>query len=375
MYYCLSGQFPHPMQPTPIADLAVKMVEPPRPLGPLAPGVSKTVVNAVMRALSMQPEDRFATCSAFAAAVGGGAVVASAEEPPGPRAEKEHRAAAPTSRLAGEPEPLPRTVILEEEGHLPTEATPRLAAEPQPLAETVRLQEEHPPPAASSSAIGRRQPAGQRQPAARPWPSGRPQPEFLPRPPWRAPPNRRPPVVERRSAADEGALVLVWNTLKWILAFSGGYLILSDGSYFLFELVNLLASVDTPLGLPALEDQAALLVAGTAAGNMSLGLLAGYAVGVICNQHWKSNCVALAAVAVALTGWEAGFRLPLVDSWASVDTGFGGVWLSMAALPLGLLAGAYARSLQTRARPLGAFLAMSAVAIVIALRLFPIWVL
>ena len=52
VYRCLSGEFPHAPQPTPIAYLAKKMVDPPRPLGPLASGASSTVVNAVMRALS-----------------------------------------------------------------------------------------------------------------------------------------------------------------------------------------------------------------------------------------------------------------------------------------------------------------------------------
>ena len=37
VYYCLSGKLPHLPQATPIAYLAKKMVEPPHPLGPVAP--------------------------------------------------------------------------------------------------------------------------------------------------------------------------------------------------------------------------------------------------------------------------------------------------------------------------------------------------
>ena len=162
----------------------------------------------------------------------------------------------------------------------------------------------------------------------------------------------------------------LWNTLKWILAFAIGFVVLSDGSFVFFHLVSPLSSMDAYGGLQALEDQTTFLVAATAAGNLLLSLLAGYAVGVISNQHWRSNCVAVAVAAVALTGWQTGFFVPLVNSSVLVVLGFDAVLLSLAPVPLGLVAGGYARSRQTRARQLGAFFAALAVAIAIALRLF-----
>ena len=54
--------------------------------------------------------------------------------------------------------------------------------------------------------------------------------------------KRRPSAVERPSASDDTSPVLIWNVLKWILAFAIGLVVLSDGSYVLFHLVNPLGS-------------------------------------------------------------------------------------------------------------------------------------
>ena len=343
VYRCLSGEFPHAPQPTPIAYLAKKMVDSPRPLGPLAPGASSTVVNAVMRALSMRPEERFATCSAFAAAVGGGAAVASGEEPVQPRAEEEQLDAATTYRLAAEPGPLAETVLVEEEG---------------------------PPAVASAAAPGQRQPTVQRQPTppAQATPPG--QPTFQGQPILRRQPaKRRPSAVEGPAVPDDTALALTRHMLQWMLAFATGFLILSDGSYVLFDLANPLASIDAYGGLAALKEQAVFLVAITAAANLLLSLVAGYTVGVISDRHWSSSCVALAAVAVALTSWETGFLAPLVNSWFLALVSSDGAWVSMVPVPFGLLAGGYARSQQGRGRGLGAVCAALAVAIAFIARL------
>lgn len=164
--------------------------------------------------------------------------------------------------------------------------------------------------------------------------------------------------------------MLIWGAFKWIFAFAIGFLILSQGSYALFDLVNPLGAADVSARLPALREQALFLVAATAAGNLLLSLVAGYTVGVISNQHWRSNCVALAAAAVALTHWETRFLVPLVNSWFLVFVSADGVWLSMVPVPLGLLAGGYARSRQSSALWLGTFFATLAGAAAIALLLF-----
>lgn len=149
-----------------------------------------------------------------------------------------------------------------------------------------------------------------------------------------------------------------------------GLLVLSEGSFALFGLVNPLASTHSPSGLAALEDQVSLLVAIAAAINLLLCLLVGYTAGLISDRHWVSTCVALAVAAVSLTGFENEWYTPLVNSWALGVVSIDGVWLSMVPVPLGLFAGAYARSRQTRARLLGASLATLAVGLIIAFGFF-----
>ena len=78
VYEALTKRLPH-TAPTPIALLTRKATTPAPNLGPIAPHVPEGVRAAVMRALSMNPADRFPTCDAFASAVVFGCAARNAE--------------------------------------------------------------------------------------------------------------------------------------------------------------------------------------------------------------------------------------------------------------------------------------------------------
>ncbi len=369
VYHCVSGQLPHPPQATPIAYLAKKMVDPPIPLGPLAPGTSSMVVDAVMRALSTRPEERFATCSEFAAAIGRGAADGTAESPVPAPTQQEHPDAGLAQTIVEEP--LAATVVMEEEDPSTVASAPATAprpptnplppeSPPAPLQHrpSLRLREEPPPEP-------RHLPPELQHVAARPpWES---QARRLYRPSWK---NRSEQDVEPPAPVPDTVPLRIWHLLKWILALATGLWVLSEGSFALFSLVNPLASTHSPSELAALEDRVALLVAIAAAINLLLSLVAGYTAGLISDRYWVSSCSALAVAAVSLTGLENGLLTPLVNSWALGFVTINGVWLSMVPVPLGLFAGGYASSRQDRARLLGAILAALTVGLIFVFGFF-----
>ena len=101
VYLTLSGQLPHAAD-TPLVLVAQKVAMPPRPLQEAAPRLSGAVAACVMRALSRDPADRFASCEAFATAfaeaVRLGASAPAPAPPPPPRRRRSDRAT-PARRL------------------------------------------------------------------------------------------------------------------------------------------------------------------------------------------------------------------------------------------------------------------------------------
>src|SRR5207237_691791 len=71
VYELLSGRLPAE-GPTPVAILVQKTTKPPAALAELVRSVPETISAAVQKALSREPADRYANCSAFAHAVLGG---------------------------------------------------------------------------------------------------------------------------------------------------------------------------------------------------------------------------------------------------------------------------------------------------------------
>jgi formylglycine-generating enzyme required for sulfatase activity len=80
VYEALSGRLPH-QAPTSSMLMVRKATEPPEPLGRVATFVPKGAADAVMKALAMAPEKRFATCADFAQAFHSGLTEAPAEAP------------------------------------------------------------------------------------------------------------------------------------------------------------------------------------------------------------------------------------------------------------------------------------------------------
>jgi formylglycine-generating enzyme required for sulfatase activity/tRNA A-37 threonylcarbamoyl transferase component Bud32 len=86
VFHVLSGQLPHTAT-NPMVLIVKKASEDPAPLGPLAPNVPTPAVAAVMRALSRDPAQRFATCAEFAEAFAAGLAPAAATSAPPVRVE------------------------------------------------------------------------------------------------------------------------------------------------------------------------------------------------------------------------------------------------------------------------------------------------
>lgn len=101
VYLALSGRLPH-VADTPLVLVAQKVAMPPRPLQEVAPHLGAAVAACVMRALSKEPGDRFASCEAFAAAFADavklGADAPISAPPPPPRRRRTDRAS-PARRL------------------------------------------------------------------------------------------------------------------------------------------------------------------------------------------------------------------------------------------------------------------------------------
>jgi serine/threonine protein kinase/WD40 repeat protein len=68
VYELLAGQLPL-MAPSPAAQLVCQVKDPPVPLGSVVPNIPLAIVEAVHRALSKQPEERFTDCTSFAQAI------------------------------------------------------------------------------------------------------------------------------------------------------------------------------------------------------------------------------------------------------------------------------------------------------------------
>ena len=114
VYQALSCELPHAVTSgNPIALLLKKSKEAPRRLAPLAAHVPEQVLNAVMKAISTNPEERFASCTQFAMAFKEG--LTAEELQPVQEPGREAIAYAPTVMLPREPEaavlPQPEPVV------------------------------------------------------------------------------------------------------------------------------------------------------------------------------------------------------------------------------------------------------------------------
>jgi TonB family protein len=76
VYQSLSGDLPHEMSDSPISALVQKIITKPVPLAQVCPHLPSGICEAVMRALSPSPEDRFESCTAFAGAFAAGLATA-----------------------------------------------------------------------------------------------------------------------------------------------------------------------------------------------------------------------------------------------------------------------------------------------------------
>ena len=87
IYEALAGGLPHARK-TPIEIVVAKQLHAARPLAEVAPEVSRTVADVVMRTLAKEPAARFSSCrafaDAFAAAMAPNVIVAAPPLPPRP---------------------------------------------------------------------------------------------------------------------------------------------------------------------------------------------------------------------------------------------------------------------------------------------------
>lgn len=433
VYECLSGELPHPPQATPVAYLATKMVDPPAPLGPLVEGVPNAVINTVMKALSIEPEDRYESCTAFAAAVADGAAAADGAavadgatfdvgatlaeettsvddatiafetEPETAAADTLDLGVKPVFGLVTETTPVRPTTqeLLTPDGRpSPEEASESAPPEPespsQPTIQDLMVPGAAPPPqppveestapesqgeSGAEGLLSNADPIGGSAATSAPEPSAE-TPSISPAPwsPEPAPAEHRPPVERRprprrppptkHPMAQDDTTVLVWTVLKWMIAFAVGFFLLSEGSYALFGLFNPMSEVDPAGARSVLVEDIPYLIGVAVAINLLLSLVVGYAMISISSDQWVANCVAVAVAAIAMTVTDTGSFVPLANTWALGYVSFNGQWLSMAPVPLGLLIGGFVRSLQRDARWFGYGFAAAAIVAVIALRTF-----
>jgi len=129
LYQALAGMFPHGEADSPAAALALKLVRGPIDLAPLVPNTSKAFADVVMRGLAAEPEDRFETCSALAAACKAAVAAAKArlDEPTVPMMDALPGAVA--EETAADDGPLS---LVDDDSTAPTQVVgPRTAEEPE----------------------------------------------------------------------------------------------------------------------------------------------------------------------------------------------------------------------------------------------------
>lgn len=138
VYLCLSGELPHEQVSSAITLLAHKMVKPPRPLDLLVPDLPEQAVAEVMRALSMDPEERFPCCSDFATAFEEG-LSAEAPQPVSTRAEVTREAVEEPQKTEEQAVRIAETELLveaeaeeEEEEKVDVEVEEEVEEEPTP---------------------------------------------------------------------------------------------------------------------------------------------------------------------------------------------------------------------------------------------------
>jgi len=122
VYQALSGDLPHELGDSPISALVQKIIADPVPLSRVRPDLPAAVCDAVMKALSASPDDRFDSCKAFADAfkegMGTDPAVAAGEVPAAAAERAGGEAAGFDPQLPTEPMSAPielSTIVLPEQ--------------------------------------------------------------------------------------------------------------------------------------------------------------------------------------------------------------------------------------------------------------------